>query len=271
MAYEVQNFQEDVLDASHELPVVVDFWAPWCGPCRTLGPVLEELAAANGSSWKLAKLNTDENQQLSIQYGIRGIPAVKMFVDGKVVDEFTGALPRYAVEQWLAKALPSKSRPLIVAAEEAIGSGKHDKARELLKEAIGDEPANARAALLLAQLELFDDPLGALELVRSVEIVDPVLTQIAEGLGVIGALLSMTPPYQDLPEGAGREGYIKAIDALRKRDFRSAIEAFISVVKNDRYYDDDGARKACLAIFSILGAGHPVAKEYRPQFNMALY
>ncbi len=271
MAYEVQNFQEDVLDASHDLPVVVDFWAPWCGPCRTLGPILEDLAAANGSQWKLAKLNTDENQELSIQYGIRGIPAVKMFVDGKVVDEFTGALPRYAVEQWLARALPSKSRPHVAAAEQAINAGNHDKAREHLKKAIKEEPGNARATLLLAQLDLFEDPEGSLELIRSVEIVDPVLTQIADGLGVVAGLLSMRPPYENLLEGAGHDGYVKAIDALRKRDFRSAIEAFISVVQQDRYYDDDGARKACLAIFSILGDGHPVVKEYRPRFNMALY
>lgn len=91
MAYDIVDFQKEVIDASFEKPILVDFWAPWCGPCRVLGPVLEKLAVEESDKWTLAKVNTDENQEVSMQYGIRGIPAVKLFVDGNVVNEFTGA------------------------------------------------------------------------------------------------------------------------------------------------------------------------------------
>ncbi len=271
MAFEVQNFQEDVLDKSREIPVVVDFWAPWCGPCRILGPVLEQLAAENGDTWKLVKVNTDEQQALSVQYGIRGIPAVKMFVDGQVVDEFTGALPKHAVEQWLARAIPSKSEGILDEARNAIADGRIDLAKELLETALSDDAGNATAAVMLAQQILFDEPHRAAQLVESAEIVDPVLQQVADGIILISHLSSMTPPYDNLPDGKGKDSYAEAVTALTAGEVAQAIKAFIDVITIDRYYDDDGARKACLALFSMLGEGHPITREYRPRFNMALY
>src|SRR5438067_2050881 len=142
MVLEVSDFQADVLEASRAKPVVVDFWAPWCGPCRMLGPVLEKLASTNDGSWTLAKVNTDENAEVSRRYGIMSIPAVKLFVDGEVVDEFIGALPEPAVREWLDKAVPSERKARLTEAKAAIEAGESERAAAILEQVLEAEPAN---------------------------------------------------------------------------------------------------------------------------------
>lgn len=101
------RFQTQVVDKSHDKPVVVDFWAPWCGPCRALGPTIERLARESGGAWRLVKINTDAHPELMQRWGIRGIPAVKLFARGEVVAEFTGALPEPQLRRWLSEHLPA--------------------------------------------------------------------------------------------------------------------------------------------------------------------
>ena len=266
-----KEFQTDVIEASRTVPVLVDFWAPWCGPCRVLGPALDRLAAENEGKWRLVKVNTDEHPELSRRYGIRGIPAVKLFADGEVVDEFTGALPEYAVKQWLEKALPSENKKRLARAERELEADNEGAARELLDKILEEEPGNPKARVLLARLLAFEDPSRAAELVEGSAFAGPGFVQIEGAVKTIARLYELSQDDADLPDGAGKKAYQEGIDALRHRDFSRALERFIDVIRADRYYDDDGARKACVALFALLGNDHPAVKQYRRTFDMALY
>jgi putative thioredoxin len=267
--YEVQNFQEDVLVASRTKPVLVDFWAPWCGPCQVLGPVLERLAAEQSDAWTLVKVNTDQHLEVSMDYGIRGIPAVKLFVEGQVVDEFVGALPEYAVRQWLEKALPSEQKQQLARAAAALEAGALAEAEALLEGVLGTEPTNAEARTLLAARLVFRDPTRATALVEGAATDEPHLLQRSEAVQTLARLLTLDATQ--LPEEPGHDLYRDGIAAVQTQDFETALERFIALLPVHRAYDDDGARKACLALFILLGPEHPATLKYRRRFDMALY
>lgn len=267
--YEVQNFQEDVLEASRTKPVLVDFWAPWCGPCRVLGPVLEKLAAEQPTAWTLVKVNTDAHPEVSMQYDIRGIPAVKLFVDGQVVDEFVGALPEYAVRQWLEQALPSEQKKLLAQAITARDAGEMDRAEGLLEAVLAAEPTNPQARVLLASLLVFRDHGRAATLAEAAATAEPQFVQLGEAVQTLARLLTLDETR--LPEEPGHDQYRDGLAALRTGDFAAALDHFIALLPLYRAYDDDGARKACLALFVLLGPEHPATRQYRRRFDMALY
>ncbi len=267
-ALAVRDFQTDVIEASHQRPVLVDFWAPWCGPCRVLGPVLDTLAAEAGGRWSLAKVNTDEHQDLAQRYGIRGIPAVKLFVDGAVSAEFTGALPEHVLRQWLDEHLPSPARAHFTAAAQAWEGGDRTTARTELEAALADpEAATARwadaARARLARLLMFEDVPRARGLVADLS--------TPEAGAVRTVLDAFDRDPATLPDGAGRDRTAEALAALRDGDLDTALTAFIDVIEQDRYYDDDGARRTAVALFQTLGEGHPTTQHHRPRFNMSLY
>lgn len=271
MAYEVADFHKEVIERSYTTPVLVDFWAPWCAPCRILGPVLEKLAAENTGRWKLAKVNTDENQQISVQYGIRGIPAVKLFVEGEVVNEFTGALPEHAVRRWLDESLPSQEKMQLEAAMAAMEAGQVEMAVSLLQGLLAAQPDHIQARVMLAQATAQEDPASAVHLLEGVEITDPSMVSTAEAIQELGRLLTYAKDGAVLPDEAGRESYRAAIDAVSRADWDAALKAFIEVIQQNRYYDDDGSRKACIAIFSLLGTTHELTRKHRRIFDMVLY
>jgi putative thioredoxin len=149
-----QTFKSDVLDASFTKPIVVDFWAAWCGPCRALTPVLEKLADEADGAWILAKVDVDANQQVAGALGIQGIPAVKAFKDGKITAEFTGALPEPQVRNWLSQLGPSAADLLVEDGAAAEARGDLEAAAQSYRGALGLEPAHGEASSALARVEL---------------------------------------------------------------------------------------------------------------------
>jgi putative thioredoxin len=271
--HDVSDFQAEVLDRSAEVPVVVDFWAEWCAPCRALGPIMEKLAGEAGGKWQLAKVDTEAMPEVGARYGIRSIPNVKLFVDGEVVSEFVGALPEEAVRQWLAEVLPGGSAEKLREAREALASGDPEReiaARRTLEEILGEEPGNGEALLLLAQSRLFEDPAGTTVLLETIPRGSPH-DDLLDALRTVGGLLSLLTDTDALADSPAKQRYIEGITALAERDFEAALAAFVDVVGIDRNLDDDGARRAALAVFEILGSDSEIARDYRRRLSSALF
>lgn len=270
MAYEVDDFQTDVIETSQKTPVLVDFWAPWCGPCRQLSPILESLAEEH-DEWSLVKVNVDENGAAAQEYGVRGIPAVKLFVDGEVAAEFTGVKPKHTIQNWLEEHLPSEEKSRIEEAKQVLDAGNHQEAEHLLWPVLEDDPEHEEAQILMARALAFRDPTRAKALAEAADVAEPTLRQTRDAVQTIVRLLEWGNDSTPLPDGKGQDDYKAGIEALAEQDFGSALEHFIEVVRANRDYDDDGARKACVALFTLLGEEHPVTQEYRRTFDMSLY
>jgi putative thioredoxin len=239
-----QDFQEQVIEKSKETPVVVDFWAEWCGPCRALTPILEQSAAKRDGDVILAKLDTDANQRIAQEYGIQGIPAVKAFKDGKVVDEFVGVQAPAKVEQFFDGLVPSEADGLVEAGDE-----------ESLRRAIELEPARADAKVKLAiQLRKRGDVDGALDILKN-----------AEGDFTADGLAARIRLERD-----GVEEAQEAFAALDAGDPKRAVDLLIDAVEHDVEHRDD-LRKVIVGILDAFGVDHPFARDARRRLAGALY
>jgi putative thioredoxin len=238
------EFQAEVLNRSHEVPVVVDFWAAWCGPCRQLGPSLEKSANAREGKVVLAKIDTDENPEISERFGIQGIPAVKAFQNGEVVAEFVGALPPAEVELFFNGLVPSETQLLLEAGDEAS-----------LRKAVELDPKNVDAAFALAQL-LYraGDSAGALELVAK-----------APGNFRADGLAARI----ELEESASPE-VTDAFATLDGGELEDGLDKLVALLAS-KNGDSDRIRRVIVAIMDELGVDHPLARETRRKLAAALY
>ena len=274
MSYEVEDFQQDVLEKSFQQPVLVDFWAEWCGPCRTLGPILEQLAVENNGKWSLVKVNTEIHQETATYFQIRSIPAVKLFIDGEVVNEFTGALPESSIRQWLEQTLPgnSSNNQLLEFAKEALEVGEVDQALLALKRLLNEEPDHDEGRTLLARIYLVsqDENLQkeAVELIESIG-PDSKFFDVAESLRLLVEMLD-DEFLQNLPSSPYQGLMKEGINELRRGCFDQALKHWIDALKKEREYREV-ARKACVAVFKFLGEDSEVTRQYRPAFSSAFY
>ena len=273
MNQNVVDLQKDIVDASFKQPIVIDFWAEWCAPCRMLGPILEKLAGQANGRWRLVKINTELQQDLAMQFGISSIPAVKMVSEGEIVAEFVGALPEPQVLKWLDENLPTKSKSALEQAIQALEQGDQRKAKQLLKYAVDQDDSNLDAKIMLARLIFEENPDKAIKLVQDIDESHSRFDEV-EAMRNLHRLLNS---YKDLAKQARNQNteawklYLDGISALQKQDYARALESWIDVIILDRQLDDDGARKACAALFKILGSTHELTQKYHRRFSSALF
>ena len=275
------NFQASVIDASSRATVLVDFWAPWCAPCRALTPVLEKLEAEYEGRFTLAKVNSDENAQLAAQYGVRGIPNVKAFAGGQVVDEFSGALPERLVREFLDRVIPSEADKLARQAEVHYReTGDGPQALALAEQALQEEPGNTRAlklaAGILTDLGRFDEARACLDRLAPLAQMDESVSALRARLD-FAASAAATPGADALLQRIERDpsdlDARLALANLRaaKGDYAAALDQLLDIVRRNRAFRDDIARKTMLQIFNVLGNQSDIVSEYRRRLASAMY
>jgi len=260
------------------MPVVVDFWAPWCGPCKALGPILDRVVADFGGKLRLAKINTDENQELAAHYGVRGIPNVKAFIDGQLVDEFSGALSEPQVRRFLEGLLPSPAQPILLEAQAARRGGNIAQARTLLQRALELDPSHPQAQLDLADVEIESGNVEpASRLLAAFEPEDSSqrerfdalkarlkLAEAARGADALALAARVSADPTDL----GARLALAQTLALRE-EYRGAFEQLLEIVQRDRSFRDDIGRKTMLTFFQILST-RPEAQDLVREYRTAL-
>ena len=276
------TFEKDVIEASKHAPVVVDFWAPWCGPCKSLGPLLEKLEHEYAGRWRLVKVNVDENQQLAAHFQVRSIPHVVAFVDGRPVEQFTGVLPESQLRVFIERLVPNPAQAEHRAALLARDEGQRDVARDHLQAALALDPGYDDARLDLIELLLDDDLVDDAR--REATLLSPKITQgIDVRYNALKTRLDALDAATDLPPTDALEAAVASdpgnLEArfdlanalIARRAYEPALEHLLEIVKRDRSFRDDVGRKTMLSVFD-LAAHHPeLVSEWRRRLSATLH
>jgi putative thioredoxin len=269
------DFAQSVLEESKRRPVVVDFWAPWCGPCKSLKPVLEKLAAEYGGKFLLAKINSDDNQELAARYGVRGIPSVKVFIGGEPVDEFSGALPEGEVRAFLDRLVPSPADELRAQAAELRRAGDMPAALQKLADASKIDPTHVGVRLDAAEIMLdLNEADEARRLMGSVpDDADPRVPQLKARLQFMGTAGEDVAALTDRLAANENDLDVRLKLAnllVAGGQYEAGMDQLLEIVRRDRGFGDDIGRKTLLAVFNLLDGDTRVSR-YRRMLSSLLY
>ena len=274
------SFSSLVIDASHRVPVLVDFWAAWCGPCRALTPILEKLADEFQGRFLLVKIDTEQQQDLARQFAIQSLPTVKLFKDGVTVDEFLGAQPESQVRALLERHVSRESDDARAEAKTLRDQGQLAQARAVLERAHAGNPGNQRVvpdlANVLIDLGELDSARNALDLVSSGIDAD---VEVRTAIGRLAfAEEALTSPGIDALKRAVEINprdceslYLLGASYIGRGEYEAALDQFIEILRIDRGFRDDAGRKALLSVFGMLGNEHPLVGRYRARMSSLLY
>ncbi len=275
------TFEKDVISASMLAPVLVDFWAPWCGPCKTLGPMLEKLEAEYEGKWRLVKVNVDENQELAAHFQVRSIPHVVAFADGRPVDQFIGVLPEGQLREFLDRLVPDGAEASRAEAAAAIAEGRREDAYDALKAALAYDPGFDEARLDLMELLLEDN--RAEEAQKENDLLSPKTTQgIDARYNAIKTRLDAVDAASDLPPTDALEAAVAnnpddlearfdlASALIARRKYDPALEHLLAIVTRDRTFREDIGRKTMLSVFDLAAHQPELVAKWRRKLSASL-
>jgi putative thioredoxin len=264
------NFEYEVIEYSNETPVIVDFWADWCVPCKMLDPILQKLVQERHGELRLAKVNVDENQNLAIRYNVRGIPAIKAFRNGEVVAEFSGVQPEPKIKAFMQELIPSPMDLNLGKANSLLTMGKWLQAEETFRQVLAESPGHPNALLGLAKSILVQ---GKGSKARDILNAFPISHEFstAEKLQPVALALSRIEqglPETDLPLEAT---YNHAVRLISIGNLPAAMDGILDVLRQDKSYRDGEARRVILGIFEILGQDNPITRQYQSELASILF
>jgi putative thioredoxin len=274
------SFQSLVIDASHRVPVLVDFWAAWCGPCRTLAPILEKLADEFQGRFLLVKIDTEQEQEVARQFAIRSLPTVKLFRDGVAVDEFLGVQPESQVRALLERYVSRESDDARAQAKTLRDQGQLAQARAVLQQAHAEDPDNQRVipdlANVLVDLGELDSAKNALDWVSGAVNAD-VEVRAARGRLAFAEVAAGSPGIDALKRAVEIDPrdceslYLLGSSYIGRGEHEAALDQFIEILRIDRGFRDDAGRKALLSVFEMLGNDDLLVGRYRARMSTLLY
>lgn len=264
------DFEYQVLAYSQQIPVLVDFWAEWCIPCRTLGPVLEKLAEEANGAFRLAKLNVDNNQNLAMRYNVRSIPAVKAFRDGRVIAEFSGAQPEPKVRDFLKKIAPSDVELALEKANSLMHLEQWKSAEAAYREVLNKMPNQGEAVLGLAKsLLLQGRTVAALEILESF----PPSREFNDAQTLMPLAVALDQEqngelWSDNPLDAA---YYRSLNLISRGNYPAAMDGLLDILREDKKYRNDEARQVFVGLLELLGESNPLTKQYRQELSLVLF
>ncbi|MBB4511547.1 thioredoxin [Paraburkholderia fungorum] len=276
------TFERDVITASTLAPVLVDFWAPWCGPCKTLGPMLEKLEAEAAGKWKLVKVNVDDNQELAAHFQVRSIPHVMAFADGQPVDQFVGVLPESQLREFIERLVPQGAEAARLEAQAALAEGRREDAYNALQAALAYDPGFDEARMDRIEMLLEDQRID--EARNEVDLLSPKTTQgIDARFNAIKTRLDAVDAAADLPPTDALEAKVAAhpddLEArfdlasalIARRKYEGALEHLLAIVQRDRTFREDIGRKTMLSVFDLAAHQPELVSQWRRKLSALLF